>query len=273
MTLGENDHTMFENACAEGWFAWGMHWTDAPEGPAEPSVVVELPAVKEMISLVAQGYVTGAQLHEALDAFADRHRTAERPEVPAQRPEPPPPPEVQDGPELPLNPADLSGAAGGAGDRTAPYPDQAAIGDNCPYGCPVCAAARAEFDAIAAESLTHKVRLADPRRHPYAAGKRTLHRSSCPRVARFVGVVEPVGSRWYLAGLPAFAHQGLFSTAWAAGMIVMTQEEAASWVRRQADSLGGTGYRVCCDCLPATPGAGPNGDTAFDDGYWSVETL
>lgn len=148
-----------------------------------------------------------------------------------------------------------------------------ATGEGCPYGCPVCADARAEFDAIAAESFTHKVRLSDPEHYPYAAGRHTLHLSNCPKVARFVGRVEPLGSPFCLAGLPPFAHHGLFSTAWAAGMQVMTADEATEWVRRHDDPHERAGYKACAHCLPPTPGPEGNADNSLNISYWSAEDV
>ncbi|WP_327287692.1 hypothetical protein [Streptomyces sp. NBC_01198] len=150
---------------------------------------------------------------------------------------------------------------------------QDAVGEGCPHGCPVCADARAEFDAIAAESFTHKVRLSDPEHYPYAAGRHTLHLSNCPKVARFVGRVEPIGSPFCLAGLPSFAHHGVFSTAWAAGMQVMTADEAAEWVRGHGDPYDGAGYKACAHCLPPAPGPEASTDNSFDVGYWSAEDV
>jgi hypothetical protein len=230
--LEENEQVMIENPRTEGWFVWGMHVTVLPDAPDALLTVVELPAVKEMISMLAQGYVTGLELTDALDAFAQQ-----------------------------LNPSE-------------PRDDDTAgdfIAYDCPLGCPVCAAARAEFDAIAAKSFLHKVRLSDPNRYPYAAGKSTLHRSGCPRVARYVGRPEPVGSAWSLAGLPAFAHHGVCSTTWAAGMEVMTAEEAADWVRWQTDPRHGTGYKLCCHCLSPIPGAVTDVENAPDVTYWPAE--
>lgn len=218
---------------AEDWLVWGIHCTESPYDPGGWHLVVEFPAVKEMIDLLAQGWVTADELHHALDAFAQRfHTTLEEPSSSM---------------------------------------DSALVGEDCPHGCSVCAAARSEFDAIAIESFTHKVRLADPERHPYAAGKNTLHRSCCPKVARFVGYAEPLESPWHLAGLPAFAHQGVFSTSWAAGMRVMTVEEAAEWVSLKSTD---TGYKRCRHCLPPVMGTewGTTGEGFFDPGYWSVES-
>lgn len=158
---------------------------------------------------------------------------------------------------------------GPGGDR----PAQDAAAEGCPYGCPVCADARAEFDAIAAESFMHKVRLSDPEHYPYAAGKHTLHLSSCPKVARFVGRVEPIGSPFCLAGLASFAHYGVFSTAWAAGMQVMTADEAAEWVRGHGDPHESAGYKACTHCLPPVPGPEGHADRSFDVGYWSAEDV
>ncbi|MFC4032819.1 hypothetical protein ACFO3J_15165 [Streptomyces polygonati] len=196
--------------------------------------MIELPAVREMIDLVAQGQVTAPELHQALDEFARRFH---------------------------------------APDRPATTFDEETIGEDCPHGCPMCAGARAEFDAIAAESLTHKVRLSDLDAHPYAAGKHTLHRSSCPKVSRFVGRVEPVGSPRFLAGLPAFAHQGVCSTAWAAGMQVLTTEEAAEWIRRKSTQSEAAGYKLCYHCdppLPVTGYAPITGDDTFGSGFWAT---
>lgn len=224
---------MMENPRTDGWFVWGVHSTDLPGAPGVPLLVVELPAVKEMIEMLAQGYVTGQELHEALDAFAQR-----------------------------ISPQDSRND----------YAETAVTEYDCPHGCPVCAGARAEFDAIAVESFMHKVRLADPDRYPYAAGKTTLHRSNCPRVARYVGRAEPVGSPWLLTDLPAFAHHGVCSTTWAAGMKVLTAEEATEWVRWQTDPRQGTGYKLCCHCLSPVPGVVANEESAFDVNYWSVDS-
>lgn len=225
---------MMENPRTEGWFVWGMHSTELPDASGVPLLVVELPAVKEMIEMLSQGYVTGHELHEALDAFAQR-----------------------------ISPQDPRNDSA----------EEEAAGYDCPHGCPVCAGARAEFDAIAVESFMYKVRLADPDRYPYAAGKTTLHRSNCPRVARYVGRAEPVGSPWPLAGLPAFAHHGVCSTTWAAGMKVLTAEEAIEWVRWQTDPRQGTGYRLCCQCMSPVPGAAVTDEEGtFDIHYWPADS-
>lgn len=233
MRLKENDRTMIENPRTEGWFVWGMHSTDLPDAPGVPLLVVELPAVKEMIEMLAQGYVTGHELHEALDAFAQRISPPDSPSY---------------------------------------YTERETTGYDCPHACPVCADARAEFDAIATESFMHKVRLADPDRYPYAAGKNTLHRSDCPRVARYVGRAELVGSAWSLACLPAFAHHGVCSTTWAAGMKVMTAEEATEWVRWQTDPRQGTGYKLCCHCLSPVPGPAADEESTFEVNYWPADS-
>lgn len=232
MLLEENSQVMIENPRTEDWLVWGMHSTVAPDAPDTLLTVIELPAVKEMIDMLVQGYVTGQELHEALDAFAQR-----------------------------LSPPDP------------PYEDTetAFTGYDCPLGCPVCVSARAEFDAIAAESFMHKVRLSDPDLYPYAAGRTTLHLSSCLRVARYVGRAEPEGSPWSLAGLPAFAHHGVCSTTWAAGMQVMTADEAAEWVRWQNDPRHGSGYKLCCHCLSPVPAAMPDEESAFAITYWPAE--
>ncbi|MEE4543330.1 hypothetical protein V2S66_15295 [Streptomyces sp. V4-01] len=142
-------------------------------------------------------------------------------------------------------------------------PDGAAAAYDCTDDCPVCQDARAEFDAIAAASYTHKVRLADPEQYPYAAEKSTLHRSGCPRVARFVGHAEPLGSTASLAALPAFAHDGVCTTAWAAGMQVMAADEAVVWARHQVEPPEGAGYKLCRYCLPAVPGTGTSDPWAY----------
>ena len=225
---------MIENSYTEDWVVWGMHSTDSPDTPGALLLVVELRAVKETINMFAQGYITWQELHEALDALAQRIS----------------PPDSRNG-----------------------YAEREMNGYDCPHGCPVCAGARAEFDAIATESFMHKMRLADPDRHPYAAGKTTLHRSNCPRVARYVGQADPVGSPWSLAGLPAFAHHGVLSTTWAAGMRVMTAEEAAEWVRWQTDPRQGIGYKLCCHCLSPLPVAVADGENAFDVSYRPAENV
>lgn len=225
---------MIENTHVMDWVVRGTRSTDFPDAPGAPLLMVELRAVKEMINMFTQGYITGPEFHEAVDSFAQWMS----------------PPDYRNG-----------------------YTDSMINGYDCPHGCPVCAGARAEFDAIAAESFMHKMRLADPDRHPYAAGKTTLHRSNCPRVARYVGQAEPVGSPWSLAGLPAFAHHGVFSTTWAAGMRVMTAEEAAEWVRWQTDPHQGIGYKLCCHCLSPVQVAVTDGETVFDVSYQTAETV
>lgn len=224
---------MIENSYTEGRVVWGKHSADSPETPGgTPLLMVELRTAKEMINMFAQGYITGQELHEALDTFAQWVNTPDS-----------------------------------ANGRT----ETAISGYDCPHGCPVCAGARAEFEAIATESFMYKVRLTDPDRHPYAAGKSTLHRSNCPRVARYVG--QAMGSPWSLAGLPAFAHHGVFSTTWAAGMQVLTAEEAAEWVRWQTDPHQGVGYKLCCQCLSPVPAAVTDGDGAFDADYQTAEDV
>ncbi|CAG6395009.1 conserved hypothetical protein [Actinacidiphila cocklensis] len=258
---------------AEDWFVWGIHCTESPHVPGGWHLVVEFPAVKEMIDLLARGWVTGEELQYALDAFAQRFHTAE---------------ELSSAFD-----AGLSGAFGtgvgsafdaGVGrpfdvEPSGPFDvepssavDPGQIGDDCPHACPVCLGARAEFDAISIESFTHKVRLSDQDRHPYAAGKNTLHRSYCPKVAQFVGRAEPVEPPWCLAALPAFAHHGVLSTSWAAGMQVMTVEEATEWVGRKTAAPAGTGYKKCRHCLSPVLGteAGANGEGVPAAGYWSA---
>lgn len=225
---------MIDNSHTEDWVVWGAHSNESPDAPGAPLLVVELRAAKEMINLCAQGYITWQELHESLDAFAQWTG----------------PPYSQNG-----------------------YTEREMNGYDCPLGCPVCVGARAEFEAIAIESFMHKMRLADPDRHPYAAGKTTLHRSNCPRVALYVGQAERVGSPWSLAGLPAFAHHGRLSTTWAAGMQVMTTEEAAEWVRWQSDPRQGVGYKLCCHCLSPVSVAVADGENAFDVGYRPAENV
>jgi hypothetical protein len=268
---------MIETTGTQEWFVWGVHRTDSPHAVGASSVVVELPAVKEMISLVAGGHVEERDLLAALDACTRRPRTADdetavmaadwimadrivADRTVAEGPAADGP--AADGPdggrdvwwgEDPDDPADAPRHECRAG-----YEDACGSGctDACPEGCPVCLGARAEFDAIAAASYTHKVRLSDPVRHPYAAEKNTLHQRGCARVARFVGHVEPLGSPQSLAALPAFAHHGVCTTAWAAGMQVMTMEEAVAWARRQVEPPDGAGYKLCRHCRPTVPGTG-----------------
>ena len=232
MLLEVNDQVMIESPRTDDWFVWGVHFACAPYAPGDLFAVVELSAVQEMISMVAQGHIAGLQLNDALDTFVRRNG--------------PPDPGIDDA-------------------------DTEILGYECPHGCPVCTGARAEFDAIAVESFVHKVRLTDPDRYPYAVGKSTLHRSSCPRVIRYVGRADPPGSPWSLAGLPAFAHHGVCSTTWAAGMQVLTAEEAAEWVGWQTDSSDGAGYKLCCHCLSPVPGAAVDDEGTFDITYWSAE--
>ncbi|MBY8882201.1 hypothetical protein [Actinacidiphila acidipaludis] len=235
MLLEVNDQVVFEGPRTDDWFVWGVHSARTPYAPGGLLTVVEVSAVKEMIGMVAQGYISGQQVAEALDTLALRVG--------------PPEPEDAEG-------------------------ETEILGYDCPHGCPVCLGARAEFDAIATESFVHKMRLADPDRYPYAAGKTTLHRSVCPRVARYVGRAEPVGSPWCQAGLPAFAHHGVCSTTWAAGMQVLTADEAAEWVSWQTDPRHGGGYKLCCHCLsplPGPPGLAADDQGGFDVTYWPAD--
>lgn len=234
VVLKEDDQMMIENSHTTDWFVWGMQSTDPPGAPDALLLMVELRAVKEMINMFARGDITGQEFHDAMDTFA-------------QWVSPP-------------------------GSRNG-YAEREINGYDCPHGCAVCADARAEFDAIATESFMYKMRLADPDRHPYAAGKNTLHRSNCPRVARYVGPAEPVGSPWSLAGLPAFAHHGVFSTTWAAGMRVMTAEETSEWVRWHNDPRHGMGFKLCCYCLSPVPVAVMDGENVFDVSYQPAETV
>ncbi len=120
--------------------------------------------------------------------------------------------------------------------------------------CPVCEDSRADFDLIRAASVEQRRRFDDRAVHPFAAGKRTLHRSSCRHVEQSVGgVATEEHSDLLNEDLPWFAHRGSANSGWAAGMLVMTDAEAVAWVRERVGPRGGAKYQLCRICQPSLP--------------------
>ncbi|MEU0634356.1 hypothetical protein [Streptomyces sp. NPDC005989] len=127
----------------------------------------------------------------------------------------------------------------------------------CPVTCEKCSAAADEFRAIRTESLAQRRRFDDLDVYPYAAGKRTLHRSVCKEVREAVGRVEGDDSPWVKSALRQFAHTGGMTTGWAALMRLMTDQETDSWIRARIGPRGGTKYRLCRVCRPDLPETSP----------------
>lgn len=126
----------------------------------------------------------------------------------------------------------------------------------CAPGCAVCAGAREEFAAVRAASLVQRRRFDEPDRYPYAAGKHTLHRTTCWQIEQWVGGVEEDDSPWLHGALTRFAHDGTRNSGWATHLRVMEAGEAATWVKERIGPRGGTRYRLCGICAPALPETG-----------------
>lgn len=126
----------------------------------------------------------------------------------------------------------------------------------CDPGCRVCAEASERFAALRAASLVQRRRFDEPDRYSYAAGKHTLHRSSCRQIAQRVGGVEGDDSPCLHGALTRFAHDGALSSGWATHMRMMEPGEAAAWVKERTGPRGGTRYRLCGICAPVLPETG-----------------
>jgi hypothetical protein len=126
----------------------------------------------------------------------------------------------------------------------------------CAPGCAVCAEASERFDALRATSLVQRRRFDEPDRYPYAAGKHTLHRTTCRQIEQSVGGIEGDHSPWLHGALTAFAHNGTSNSGWATHLRVMEPGEAATWVKERIGPRGGTHYRLCGICAPDLPGTG-----------------
>ncbi|EFE65036.1 predicted protein [Streptomyces viridosporus ATCC 14672] len=126
----------------------------------------------------------------------------------------------------------------------------------CASGCQVCAEASERFAAVRAASLVQRRRLDEPDRYPYAAGKHTLHRSSCRQIQQRVGTVGDDDSMRMRGALTRFAHDGAFGSGWATHMRMMEPGEAAAWVKERTGPRGGTHYRLCGICTPVLPETG-----------------
>lgn len=200
-------------------FSWGWHYNPERRGQVGWGIAVELPAVIEMVQLVAQQNVSAEELHGQLLRLAEAIRVQYDKPMPGMDDEPV---------------------------STAPW------GSDCPVGCTVCADAKPALEAFRAEAAAQRGRLAAPGEYPYAAGKRTLHRSTCQEAQSAgslpLGGWDPVEDerRW----LRDFAHHGLTGSS---NMQVLTAPEAAAWVRERVGPRGGTQYRLCKVCAPAVP--------------------
>lgn len=123
----------------------------------------------------------------------------------------------------------------------------------CPLGCQVCAEAVDRFNALRAASVVQRRRFDEPDRYPYAAGKHTLHRSSCREVEQSVGHIEGDDSEWMRGALTAFAHEGSSNSRWATHMRMMEPAEAVAWIKKRNGPRAGTRYRLCRICTPEHP--------------------
>ncbi|MGW2181574.1 hypothetical protein ACWCXX_26435 [Streptomyces sp. NPDC001732] len=125
----------------------------------------------------------------------------------------------------------------------------------CAAGCQVCAGAEEQFNTIRASSIEQRHRFDEPDRYPYAAGKHTLHRTTCRMVERSVGQVGSDDSTRMRGALTTLAHEGTTDTGWATHMRVMEPGEAAVWAAERIGPRGGIRYRLCRICTPTPPAA------------------
>ncbi|MEU9263600.1 hypothetical protein AB0D68_34985 [Streptomyces sp. NPDC048212] len=134
--------------------------------------------------------------------------------------------------------------------------DAVTWGADCPaVGCKVCDAAKEEFAAIAATTLTHRKRLQDPATYPYAGGKHTLHSSVCRETKERVGKIPGPDDPWNndARNLRQFAHEGLLNSSWATHMVMLTPQEALQWIYDRTGPRGGSQYKLCKVCRPQAP--------------------
>ncbi len=200
-------------------FSWGVHHNPVRRGDVGWGISVELPAVIEMIGLVAQESASAEELRQRLLRLAEEIRVE------------------YDEPSLGLDDEPVS---------SAPW------GSDCPAACAVCSASKPDFEARQAEVNAQRERLAAPDSYPFAAGTRTLHRSVC-RDAQTAGNWEAFGA-WNAVQaqrrlLREFAHHDNRGP----DMRVLTADEAAEWVRRRIGPRGGMQYRLCRLCSPESP--------------------
>ncbi|MER8103883.1 hypothetical protein [Kitasatospora sp. NPDC094016] len=200
-------------------FTWGVHYNPARRGQVGWGISVELPAVIEMVHLVAQRSVSVEELQGQLLRLAEQIRNAYDEPMPGMDDEP-------------VN--------------SAPW------GSDCPVGCAVCAEAKPAFEALRADAVAQRERLKVPDEYPYAAGRRALHRSVC-KEAQHAGSLADLGG-WDPVGrdtrlLRDFAHHGYQGS----NMRVLTIEEAAAWIREHTGPRGGEQYRLCKMCSPKVP--------------------
>ncbi|MFJ6493478.1 hypothetical protein [Streptomyces californicus] len=145
-------------------------------------------------------------------------------------------------------------------DYFSPYPNEGP--DHSP-DCARCAEARPELEKIRDHALAQRDRFADQTLHPYVAGKTSLHWSSCPTVEDLAHQGRPLS--WdgktesaadvFERQLLGFAHAQVLS-AYRPNFTVMTDQEAAGWVRARTGPRGGSRFRLCKVCTPALPADG-----------------
>ncbi|SCK62622.1 hypothetical protein YUWDRAFT_06558 [Streptomyces sp. AmelKG-D3] len=120
-----------------------------------------------------------------------------------------------------------------------------------------------QLEKIRDFALAQRDRFADQTLHLYVAGKTSLHRSSCPTVEDLAHQGRPLS--WdektesaadvFEGELLGFAHTRALS-AYRPNFTVMTDQEAAGWVRARTGPRGGTRFRVCKFCTPNRPADG-----------------
>ncbi|MFG2569178.1 hypothetical protein ACGFR6_27595 [Streptomyces sp. NPDC048567] len=145
-------------------------------------------------------------------------------------------------------------------DYFSPYPNEGP--DHSP-DCTRCAEARPELEKIRDFALAQRERFTDQTRHPYVAGKTSLHRSSCSTVEDLAQQGRPLS--WgektessadvFEGELLGFAHADVLS-AYKPNFTVMTAQEAAGWVQARTGPRGGTRFRLCKVCTPDLPASG-----------------
>jgi hypothetical protein len=208
-------------------YNWQDLYSEKRRGQVGWGVAIELPAVLDMIRLVADGTTTADDLVKHLETIAEKLRTE-------------------------FDALDRSGD-----DEDEPV----AWGADCPAsGCALCDGAREEYEATKAQLLVQQTRLQDPITYPYAAGEHTLHRSTCRTAQDSIG--KPLGlNDWrnsperQTQDLREFAHHGYRNNGWAAQMVALNPAETTHWISNRVGPRGGAQYKLCKVCHPELPQA------------------
>lgn len=180
-------------------------------------VFVELPAVIEMLDLVAAGDLDPADVRAALAQVATE-----------------------------MERADLNHH--GAEDGTPLTPELV----RCFGDCPRCLA---NYDTIRvrhAEAERRRARPLDPQRYPVAVTASTVHRVTCREVVRtHRRRGGPIGDdAWLRHAVKSFTHHGM---TYELPHAPLTADEYDRWRAERTGPHGGLKYRLCKICDPEVP--------------------